>query len=104
MATIGIFYVYFVTRLVNTIYERKFLEILISDEAIPKKALPGLLKHIESIQLFRGPRTSSVLIPSGETRWTMTTFLKHLDYADDICLLSHRVMKFQLALDFEGEI
>ena len=25
-------------------------------------------------------------------RWTMTTFLQHLDYADDICLLSHSVL------------
>ena len=23
--------------------------------------------------------------------WTMNSFLQHLDYADDICLLSHKV-------------
>ena len=29
---------------------------------------------------------------SSGIRWTISTFLQHLDYADDICLLSHSVL------------
>ena len=28
-------------------------------------------------------------------RWTMNRFLQHLDYADDICLLSHKISDVQ---------
>lgn len=28
----------------------------------------------------------------GEGQWTMSSFLKHLSYADDMCLLSYRAM------------
>lgn len=38
----------------------------------------------------------------GGIMWTMNSFLKHLDYADDVCLLSHRIMDLaQLAHSLE---
>ena len=33
-----------------------------------------------------------VSIRNGEIRWTLTSQLKYLDYADDVCLLSHKIM------------
>ena len=33
---------------------------------------------------MRGSKTSGI-------RWTTTSFLHHLDYADDICLFAHKI-------------
>lgn len=35
--------------------------------------------------------------------WTMKSFLKHHDYAGDICLLSHWIMDGQMSVDLERE-